>query len=133
MQWERKLFSLMMHSMWLRAALPWCLLTSSVATTHCYDTEVSLTLELGFLTCTCSIKFRIWESGSACTPRNVPKTSSFLWKVKEIWLSNDNHMHRVVQAHWKERRRVDVRHCCLTQGLHSCGSDEKHFCYMCTI
>lgn len=32
---------------------------SSIATARCYDTEVSLTLELGFLTCTCSIKFRI--------------------------------------------------------------------------
>lgn len=127
MQRGGTLFSLMMYSMWLRAALPcWTdstpqrLPTSSVATTHCYDTVVSLTLELGFLTYTCSIKFRMWESGSACTPGNVPKTSSFLWKVKQIWLSNDNHMHRAVQAHWKEWRGVDAKHCCSTQRSHSC-------------
>lgn len=127
MQWGRTLFSLMMYSMWLGAALPcWTditlqhLPTSSIATTHCYDTEVSLTLELGFLTCTCSIKFRMWESGSVCTPGNVPRTSSFFWKVKQIWSSNDNHMQRAVQANWKERRRVDVEDCCLTQSSHSC-------------
>lgn len=90
----------MTYSMWLRAALPgWPTTTpqhlpvSSTAITHCYDTAVSLTLELGFLTWTCSIKVRIWESGSACIPGSVPKTSSFLCKVKQIWLSNDNHMH----------------------------------------
>lgn len=90
----------MTYSMWLRAALPgWPTITpqhlpvSSTAITHCYDTAVSLTLELGFLTWTCSIKVRIWESGSACIPGSVPKTSSFLCKVKQIWLSNDNHMH----------------------------------------
>lgn len=90
----------MMYSMWLRAALPgWPNITpqhlpiSSIAITHCDETAVSFPLELGFLTWACSMKVRIWESGSACTPGSMPKTSSFLCKVKQIWLSNDNHMH----------------------------------------
>lgn len=84
-------------------------------------------------TYTCSIAFRIWESGSVCAHRNVPKTSSFLWKVKQIRLSNDNHMHRVVQAHWKDRRRVDVKHCFLIQNSDSCESQESSFVYVCDL
>lgn len=118
----RTLFSWMMCSTWCRAALlcwtdttPRHLPAGSAATTCYYDTAVSLTPEFGFLTCICSIKFRMWESGSACTPGSMPKTSSFLWKVKQIWLSNDNHMPGVVRAHGKGRRRVDVKPCCLSQ------------------
>lgn len=117
----------MLYSMWLRAVLPrWTgivprrLPTNSIATTCCRDTEVSLMLKLGVLTCTCSMKFKTWESGSACTPGNVPETSSFLGKVKQIWLPDDNHMHRAVQAQWMEWRRTDVKRCCLTQSSHSC-------------
>lgn len=118
----RTLFSWMMCSPWCRAALlcwtdtaPRCSLAGSAASTHCCDTAVSLTPEFGFFGCICLVKFRMWESGSVCAPRSVPKTSSFLWKVKQIQLSNKNCMPRVVQAHRKGRRSIYVKPCCLSQ------------------
>lgn len=119
----RMLFPWLMCSTALRCwtfTTPQCSPTGSAATTHCCDTAASLTPQFGFLTCICSVKFRMWESGSACTPGSVPKTSSFLWKVKQIWLANDNHMPAVVQAHGKGRRRVDMKPCCSSQSSCSC-------------
>lgn len=140
-QGEGQCFSWMMCSTWCRAALLcWTDTTArrspagSAATTRCYDPAVSLPPELGFLAWICSVKFRMWESGSACTPGSVPETSSFLWKVKQIWLSNDNHMPGAVQAHGEGRRRVDVKPLLfITELLLLWEGERQHFSHECMV